>query len=63
MNTEYIWYSSPNQGAIELLGEEYTGNPNLNPAPEQLADSEFFHDNQDVKVLYDTFWGLVKNAR
>ncbi len=63
MNTEYIWYSSPNQGAIDLLGEEYTGNPNLNPAPEQLEGSEYFHDNQEVKVLYDTFWGLVKNAR
>ncbi|HSK68367.1 MAG TPA: spermidine/putrescine ABC transporter substrate-binding protein [Candidatus Limnocylindria bacterium] len=63
MNTEYIWYSSPNAGAIELLGEDYTENPNLNPSEEQLAGSEYFHDNQDVKVLYDTFWGLVKNAR
>lgn len=63
LNTEYIEYSSPNKGAIELMGEDYTGNPTLNPTQETLAASEFFHDNQDVKVLYDTFWGLVKNAR
>jgi spermidine/putrescine transport system substrate-binding protein len=63
LNAEYIEYSSPNIGAIELMGESYTSNPNLNPSQETLDTCEFFHDNQDVKVLYDTFWGLVKNAR
>jgi spermidine/putrescine transport system substrate-binding protein len=63
LNTEYIEYSSPNAGAIELMGEDYTENPNLNPSPEILDISEFFHDNNDVKILYDTYWGMVKNAK
>lgn len=63
MNVEYIEYSTPNKGAIELLGEEYTDNPNLNPAMGIIENCEFFHDNHDVKVLYDTYWGMVKNAK
>ncbi len=63
MNAEYIEYSSPNAGAIELMGEEYTGNPTLNPSRETVGNCEFFHDNNDVKVLYDTYWGMVKNAK
>ena len=63
MNCEYIRYSSPNKGAIELMGEEYTANTNLNPTQDTIDNCEFFHDNADVKVLYDTFWGMVKNAK
>ena len=63
MNVEYIEYSTPNQGAIELLGEDYIDNPNLNPGMDIIENCEFFHDNHDVKVLYDTFWGMVKNAK
>lgn len=32
MNCEYIEYSSPNQAAIELMGEDYSNNANLNPS-------------------------------
>ena len=63
MNVEYIEYSTPNQGAIELLGEDYIDNPNLNPGMDVIENCEFFHDNHDVKVLYDTYWGMVKNAK
>ena len=61
--TEYIEYSSPNSGAIELMGEEYIENPNLNPDADTIARSEYLHDIQDVKILYDTYWGMVKNAK
>ncbi len=63
MNVEYIEYSTPNQGAIELLGDDYIDNPNLNPGMDVIENCEFFHDNHDVKVLYDTYWGMVKNAK
>ncbi len=63
LNCEYIEYSSPNVAAIALMGEEYTSNENLNPSQETIDSCEFFHDNNDVKVLYDTFWGMVKNAK
>ncbi len=63
MNVEYIEYSTPNKGAIELLGDDYIDNPNLNPGMDVIENCEFFHDNHDVKVLYDTYWGMVKNAK
>ncbi len=64
MNCEYIRYSSPNAAAIELMGEEYTGNATINPPQEVIDRCEFFHDIPDKYLtLYNSFWGQVKNAR
>ncbi len=63
MNTEYIEYSSPNQAAIDLMGEEYLNNPNLNPPQEVIDGSEFFSDIQDFITIYNTLWAQVKNAK
>lgn len=63
MNAEYIEYSSPNQAAIELMGDEYLENPNLNPPQEVIDGCEFFHDIQDYITIYNTLWDQVKNAK
>ncbi|MHC1785698.1 MAG: PotD/PotF family extracellular solute-binding protein [Christensenellales bacterium] len=63
MNAEYIEYSSPNQGAIDLMGDAYLSNPNLNPSQEVIATCEFFHDIQDYITIYNTLWAQVKNAK
>ena len=63
MNAEYIEYSSPNQAAIDLMGEEYLENPNLNPPQAVIDICEFFGDIQDVIVIYNTLWAQVKNAK
>jgi len=63
MNCEYIEYSSPNQAAIDLMGEEYLENPNLNPSQEVIDNCEFFHDIQDRITIYNTLWAQVKNAK
>jgi spermidine/putrescine-binding protein len=62
MNCEEIWYSSPNTGAIELIGEEYTGNPTLNPPSDTVARCEVFLDIQDFIQVYNTVWLEVKSA-
>ena len=63
-NCEYIWYSSPNASAIELMGEEYTDNPTINPPEDVVARCEFFHDiPADKLAIYNNFWGQVKNAK
>ena len=63
-NCEYIWYSSPNTGAIELMGEDYTENSTINPGEEVVARCEFFHDIPDQYLgTYNRFWSDVKNAR
>ena len=64
MNCEYIWYSSPNLAAIELMGEEYTENTAINPPQEIIDTCEFFHDIPDnIMKIYTTLWGQVVNAK
>ena len=63
-NCEAIWYSSPNSGAIELMGEEYTENPVMNPTDEEDARCEFFHDiDETFMPVYTALWQEVKNAK
>lgn len=60
-NVEYIWYSTPNTGAIDILGEDYIDDPILNPSDEIIEKSEVFLDlNMDVLKLYDNAWIEVK---
>lgn len=64
MNCEYICYSSPNQGAIDLMGEEYTSNHVQNPDLELLEKCEFFHDIEPSFLsIYEAMWNEVKNAK
>ncbi len=63
-NCEYIWYSSPNAAAIELMGEDYTENPTINPPQDVIDRCEFFHDiPDDFLSVYNSFWTKVKNAK
>lgn len=64
MNVEYICYSTPNQGAIELLGEEYTDNHVQNPDTAVLEKCEFFHDiDEQFLRVYEAMWMEVKNTK
>ena len=64
MNCEYIWYSSPNKGAIELMGEEYENNHVLNPSQEVQDRCEFFHDIDDTfRKVYENLWMEIKNTK
>ena len=63
-NCEYIWYSSPNEGAIQLMGEEYTENLTINPTQDIIDRCEFFNDIPDnFLTVYNALWGQVKNAK
>ncbi|MBQ4552402.1 MAG: spermidine/putrescine ABC transporter substrate-binding protein [Clostridia bacterium] len=63
-NCEYIWYSSPNSGAIDLMGEDYINNTTINPTEETLARCEFFRDISEIyRPIYETLWLEVKSAK
>lgn len=63
-NCEAIWYSSPNTGAIELMGEEYTSNTVMNPAEEDVANCEYFNDIEGAFLtVYNALWDEVMNAK
>ncbi len=63
LNCEAIWYSSPNAGAIELMGEEYISNPVMNPTPEVVERCEYFNDIQDFIAIYNALWLDIKSAK
>lgn len=64
MNCDYIRYSSPNVGAIELMGEEYTENATINPSQDVIDRCEFFNDiPAAMQAVYNSLWNEVKNAK
>lgn len=63
LNCEAIWYSSPNAGAIELMGEDYINNPVMNPSPEVVERCEYFNDIQDFIEIYNALWLDIKSAK
>lgn len=62
-NCEAIWYSSPNSGAIELMGDTYTSNTTMNPSEADIANCEYFNDIQDFIEIYNDLWLQVKSAK
>lgn len=61
VNAEYIGYSIPNTGALELLDEEITSNPVAYPPQDVLDKSETFIDiGNDIKI-YDRAWIELKS--
>ena len=46
------------------MGEDYTGNPVMNPADEVVARCEYFSDiSEDFMPIYTALWQEVKNAK
>ena len=63
-NFEYITYSTPNVGALELLDDEYLENKAVFPdTKELLKNSEFYHYlGQKGDSLYNDRWKTVKSS-
>ncbi len=63
-NFEYITYSTPNTGALELLDEEYLENKAVFPdTKELLKTSEFYHYlGSEGDALYNNRWKTVKSS-
>jgi len=61
VNTEYIGYSTPNNGALELLDDEIKNDPVAYPSDEVLNKCETFVDIGDSIKLYDKAWIELKS--
>lgn len=59
-NTEYIGYSSPNTGTIELLDEETRNDEVAYPSKATIENCEVFLDPSDVIKEYDRVWTEIK---
>lgn len=61
INVDYIQYSTPNQGAYDLLDEEFKESPIFSPSEEDLEKAEIFLNlPQDIMKLYDDAWTEIK---
>ena len=74
LNWNYIWYSTPNKAAIELIeagseeleieAYEYTADTTLNPPQETLDKCEFFRDiPENYLSVYEALWMDLKNTK
>ncbi len=61
-NTEYIYYSTPNQGALDILGEDFTDNEIFNPSDEVLARCNVFHDLGEFVSVFNNAWSEFHSA-
>ncbi len=63
-NFEYITYATPNQGAYDLMDEEYKENKSLFPDTDKLLrNSEVYHYfSQAVDKKYNDRWKIVKSS-
>lgn len=59
-NTEYIGYSTPNTGTMELLDEETLNDEVAYPSDETIENCEVFMDPTDVLKEYDRIWTEIK---
>lgn len=59
--SEEFPYLNPNAKAVELLGEEYSGNPAKNPPQDVIAAGEYLSNlDTDTLAIYDEMWTKLK---
>lgn len=61
-NTEFIYYSTPNQAAMDLLDEEFRENEIFNPSDETLARCTIFHDLGEFVTVFNDAWSEFMSA-
>ena len=61
-NTEFIYYSTPNEGAMNLLDESFTENEAFNPPDEMLANCSVYHDLGSFIEVYNDAWAEFNSA-
>lgn len=59
-NTEYIFYSTPNDAAFALLSEDFTENETYNPGDDVRALCDVFHELGDFTKVFTEAYEQVK---
>lgn len=63
-NVEEIGYCSPNEAAIELMGEDYQSSNVMNPSDEVIGRCEYYHDLDEMWLnIYTTLYSDVLSTK
>ena len=60
-NTEYIYYSTPNQGALDRMDQELANDETFNPPDEVLSRCTVFHDLGSFVEVFNKAWSEFKS--
>ena len=60
-NTEYIYYSTPNQGALDRMDQELANDETFNPTDEVLSRCTVFHDLGSFVEVFNRAWSEFKS--
>lgn len=56
MNTNYVWYASPNKAAESMIDPEILGYEAVYPPPEVFAKLHYLENVGEATELYDRIW-------
>ena len=63
-NVEEIGYCSPNEAAIEMMGEDYQNSNVMNPSDEVISRCEYYHDLDEMWLnIYTTLYSDVLSTK
>ena len=63
-NVEEIGYCSPNEAAIEMMGEDYQNSNVMNPSDEVIGRCEYYHDLDEMWLnIYTTLYSDVLSTK
>ncbi len=61
-NFEYIYYSTPNSGAVAMMDDELKNNPAIVPSDDSIKDCEVYESfDEETNNLYSELWKEIKS--
>lgn len=61
LNTNYVWYGSPNKSAEEFINPDILAYPAIYPSEETFEKLEWFENVGDATELYSRIWTEIKS--
>jgi spermidine/putrescine-binding protein len=59
--SEFVYYPTPNEAALEFLPEEVRNNPDIYPPREEFANAGYLNNVGEAAQLYERIWTEIKS--
>ena len=61
MVTNFTYFASPNEAALEFIADEIKNDPGIYPPQEVLDKMEFIEDVGEATQIYERLWTEIKS--